>query len=140
MLKKFRTIYAASELDRTRLIELGCPVERILMSGNIKFDVPIANELSDYETQSLRRELGFGDAQPFILLGSSTWPGEEAALLEAQQAAIGQGIDCRLLLVPRHAERAPELVQWLQTRLLACTIGLLGKSALHTMTALENID
>ena len=116
MLKKFRTIYAASELDRTRLIELGCPVERILMSGNIKFDVPIANELSDYETQSLRRELGFGDAQPFILLGSSTWPGEEAALLEAQQAAIRQGIDCRLLLVPRHAERAPELVQWLQSQ------------------------
>ncbi len=121
MLKKFEAIYAASELDRSRLIELGCPQERIHATGSIKFDVPIGQRSSQEERQSLRSSLGFsnGSDAPFVLLGSSTWPGEEAALLEVQRAAIDKGIDCRLLLVPRHAERAPELLQLLQAQDLA---------------------
>jgi 3-deoxy-D-manno-octulosonic-acid transferase len=53
----------------------------------------------------LRKELGFENEAAFVLLGSSTWPGEETALLEAQAALRASGVDCRLLLVPRHAER-----------------------------------
>ncbi len=116
MLKKFRGIYAASDLDRSRLIGLGCPAERIAMAGSIKFDVSIGQQLTEDEKQDLRHSLGFGEGSPFILLGSSTWPGEEAALLNTQQAALKAGIDCRLLLVPRHAERAPELVQMLNAQ------------------------
>mgnify|MGYP003490228587 CR=1 FL=1 len=40
-----------------------------------------------------------------VLLGSSTWPGEETALLTALKAAREQGLKVSLLLVPRHAER-----------------------------------
>jgi 3-deoxy-D-manno-octulosonic-acid transferase len=118
MLKKFRVIYAASELDRSRLIELGCPQKRIYSTGSIKFDVPIGERLSEDKRQALRSSLGFSNEHgaPFILLGSSTWPGEEAALLEVQRTAINSGIDCRLLLVPRHAERAPELLQRLKAQ------------------------
>ena len=116
MLKKFRSIYAASELDRSRLIELGCPKERIYSTGSIKFDVSIGSRLAEDERNSLRRSLGFSTVKstPFVLLGSSTWPSEEAALIEVQHAAIQSGIDCRLLLVPRHAERGPELLHLLK--------------------------
>ena len=67
---------------------------------------------------TLREDLGFaaGDKKVFILLGSSTWAGEEIALLDAQRAVIAAGIDCRLLLVPRHVERAPELLQLLKAQ------------------------
>ena len=67
---------------------------------------------------TLRENLGFAakDKKVFILLGSSTWAGEEIALLEAQGAAIDAGIDCRLLLVPRHVERAPEVLQLLKAQ------------------------
>ena len=34
--------------------------------------------------------------------------------MEAQRAVIDAGIDCRLLLVPRHVERAPEILQLLK--------------------------
>ncbi|HAQ58179.1 MAG TPA: 3-deoxy-D-manno-octulosonic acid transferase, partial [Opitutae bacterium] len=51
---------------------------------------------------------------PFILLGSSTWPGEEAALLRIQASVIATGTDCRLLLVPRHAERGGEIIHLLK--------------------------
>lgn len=121
MLKKFRAIYAASEQDRARLIELGSPSERIASTGSIKFDVAIGERVSEQEKQVLRHSLGFGaeGSKPVILLGSSTWPGEEDALLQVQQAAIENGIDCRLLLVPRHAERGAELASKLKTQELS---------------------
>lgn len=109
MLKKFRGAYAASELDRARLVELGYPAERIATSGSIKFDVSIGERASQAERLDLRQSLGFEGDKALVLLGSSTWPGEEVTLLEAQRALHAEGIDCRLLLVPRHAERAPEL-------------------------------
>ena len=43
------------------------------------------------------------------LLGASTWPGEEAILLQAAQRLTRQGRDVRVILVPRHAERGAEI-------------------------------
>ncbi|MBT62318.1 MAG: 3-deoxy-D-manno-octulosonic acid transferase [Puniceicoccaceae bacterium] len=121
MLKKFSATYAASELDRTRLLELGSPPESIQSTGSIKFDVSIGARASDSERETLRASLGFQaeNQRPFVLLGSSTWPGEEAALLQTQRAMIASGIDCRLLLVPRHAERAAEIVALLAAQELS---------------------
>jgi len=51
---------------------------------------------------------------PLVLLGSSTWEGEEALLLEVLEAAIAAGLDARLLLVPRHAERRKEIIAVLE--------------------------
>jgi 3-deoxy-D-manno-octulosonic-acid transferase len=44
-----------------------------------------------------------------VLLGSSTWPGEEEALAGALAALRGAGVAARLLLVPRHMERRAEV-------------------------------
>ena len=41
--------------------------------------------------------------------GSSTWAGEELALTEVTQRLILAGIQCHLLLIPRHAERRGEI-------------------------------
>jgi 3-deoxy-D-manno-octulosonic-acid transferase len=51
----------------------------------------------------LRRALGLGDG--LVLLGSSTWDGEELVLVQALKAARSRGLKVSLLLVPRHAER-----------------------------------
>ena len=50
-----------------------------------------------------------------LLLGSSTWPGEEAALVAALQAARTGGLDCALLIVPRHPERREEIDRFLRS-------------------------
>jgi 3-deoxy-D-manno-octulosonic-acid transferase len=119
MLEKISSVFPASDLDRDRLLELGCPRESISATGNIKFDVSNNSAHSGSEKKVLRHSLGFGAGNAFVLLGSSTWPGEEVALLRAQRAIITQGIDCRLLLVPRHAERAPEILKLLKSQDLA---------------------
>jgi 3-deoxy-D-manno-octulosonic-acid transferase len=117
LLQKLDHIYAASDLDQSRLIQLGADEAHTLSTGSIKFDVSIGQALSEAERTALSEELGFSynptEPRPFILLGSSTWPGEETMLLRIQKSIIATGVDCRLLLVPRHAERGPELVRLL---------------------------
>jgi 3-deoxy-D-manno-octulosonic-acid transferase len=100
-------LLAASEEDAGRFRVLGVPGGRIQVTGNIKMDVQIPL-LSDAAKAGLRRELGIPEAG-LVLLGSSTWPGEEEALLAALRRARGEGTACTLLLVPRHAERRAEV-------------------------------
>lgn len=99
-------LLASSVQDERRLRELGVPAERLTTTGNLKLDVKIAR-LTETEKAQLRRELGLGEER--VLLGSSTWPGEEEALLEVWTELNKVGTRCALLLVPRHAERRPEI-------------------------------
>jgi 3-deoxy-D-manno-octulosonic-acid transferase len=101
-------VLAASAADAERFARFGVPAERITVTGNLKLDVALA-PVGDAEQQRLRAELGLGDAR--ILMGASTWPGEEAALLSAWRAlcATESGRGAKLLLVPRHAERRDEI-------------------------------
>lgn len=95
-----------SSQDAARFLELGFPAERLLTTGNIKLDLRI-ERLNQAQRLQLRRELGIGEG--LVMLGSSTWPGEEAALLAAWRAVRAAGIVCSLLIVPRHAERRAEI-------------------------------
>lgn len=99
-----------STQDESRFLELGFPAERLRTTGNIKLDVTIP-PLGDAARGELRRELGLPDG--LVLMGSSTWAGEEAALLEALRLAREAGELVSLLIVPRHAERRPEIEQLL---------------------------
>jgi 3-deoxy-D-manno-octulosonic-acid transferase len=96
----------ASADDAARFRQLGVPPERLTMTGNIKLDVDIPR-LSIDERAALRRELGLPAG--LVLLGSSTWPGEETALVAALRRVRAAGLNCSLLIVPRHAERHAEI-------------------------------
>ena len=106
LLRGITHVLAGSEMDARRFRELGFSSGKITTTGNIKLDVSIPL-IGEAEKTALRRELGFGD-EP-VLLGSSTWPGEEAALIDVFKALKAGGGAARLLLVPRHAERRAEV-------------------------------
>lgn len=100
-------VLCAAKRDEQRFKALGFPAERLQTTGNLKLDVSIP-PLDEAGKAQLRRELGLqGDG--LVLLGSSTWAGEEDALLTALKTARGRGLAVSLLLVPRHAERREEL-------------------------------
>jgi 3-deoxy-D-manno-octulosonic-acid transferase len=99
-------VLCAAKRDEQRFKALGFPPDRLQTTGNLKLDVNIPL-LADADKAMLRRELGLGVG--LVLLGSSTWPGEETALLTALKAARERGLKVSLLLVPRHAERREEL-------------------------------
>jgi 3-deoxy-D-manno-octulosonic-acid transferase len=119
LLGKFSRILAASEDDAKRFNELGATAGTVTVSGNIKLDVNLEPILNDARKDSLLRELGLSETAkdsppPILLLGSSTWPGEEETLLRTLGRAREEGLNCRLLLVPRHMERRTEVRRTLE--------------------------
>ena len=107
VLGHFQQIAAGSEEDARRFRVLGFDST---VTGNIKFDVASDAPMSAEERARLRADLGFGaDARTVVLLGSSTWKGEETALLKIIRELRAAGTDVRLLLVPRHSERRAEV-------------------------------
>ena len=124
LLGQLRLILCATPTDEERFRALGADPLHLRLTGSLKFDAAgQLRKLSEPERVALREELGFDSKPetpnsklkaPFVLLGSSTWPGEEAFLLEVQQAALDTGLDVRLLLVPRHAERRSEIMELLK--------------------------
>jgi len=106
LLRGITRVLACSESDAARFREIGFPDSKIVVTGNIKLDLTL-EPLSDVEKNALRAELGLGSE--LVLLGSSTWPGEEAALVKALRALRSANIPARLLIVPRHAERRKEV-------------------------------
>ncbi len=99
-------VLCSSKRDERRFESLGFSREKLQTTGNLKLDVSIP-AMADAEKVSLRSELGLPDG--LILLGSSTWPGEETALITALKSARDRGLNVSLLIVPRHAERREEL-------------------------------
>jgi 3-deoxy-D-manno-octulosonic-acid transferase len=107
VLGHFRQIASGSEEDARRFRVLGFDST---ITGNIKFDVASDAPMPAEERGRLRTELGFGaDPRTVVLLGSSTWKGEETALIKIIRELRAAGTDVRLLLVPRHSERRTEV-------------------------------
>ena len=107
LLGHFQKIAAGSQEDVRRFQELGFAAT---LTGNIKFDVASDAPISAADRSQLRTELGFGtDPRTVVLLGSSTWKGEETLLLRFVRELRDAGTDIRLLLVPRHSERRAEV-------------------------------
>ena len=117
MLKPLTLVLAGTAQDAQRFERLGLPAARLRFIGQLKCDVPIEPQLSQGQRQELRHEL-FPGLQPssLVLLGSSTWPGEEAFLLDVLRSARDECGDVRLLIVPRHAERRDEVARLLQSQ------------------------
>lgn len=106
MVEGITRLLPCSAQDEARFRELGVPAKKMTTTGNIKLDVQIPR-LTDEERSQLRRELGLPEG--LVLLGSSTWPGEEEAMLGAWRLTCERGVRCSLMLVPRHAERRLEV-------------------------------
>lgn len=106
MLGGIGRVLAASAADAERFRSLGAGADRVEVVGNLKLDVQLPL-LEPEARERLRRESGLGPGP--VLLGSSTWTGEEAALLAARQRVRSAGLPVSLLLVPRHAERRGEI-------------------------------
>ncbi|MFQ5876827.1 MAG: 3-deoxy-D-manno-octulosonic acid transferase [Acidobacteriota bacterium] len=90
-----------SEEDAERIVGIGAPRDRVSVTGNLKFDLPVP----DAESAEVRRRLGLRDRSPLFLAGS-TAPGEESPVLEAYAMLRQFDPRARLIFVPRHPEDA----------------------------------
>lgn len=104
LLKSLAAIGAQSDDDARRFAELGAPRESIEITGNIKYDLPAPAR----GEQELRERHGIPAEVP-VLVAGSTGPGEEALVLEAFESARASEPRLRLVLAPRHPDRADEV-------------------------------
>ncbi len=109
ILNSVTRIFAQSAADRERYLGLGAEAARVERLGSVKYDQWPDAEAAGRAAALLNR-LGW-PATALILLGGSTWPGEERALAEAFKRLRVSHPGLRLVLVPRHAERAGEVAE-----------------------------
>ncbi len=105
-LRCIRMLQVQSTLDQERYVAAGADPASVLVTGSFKFDVARRNPEKEAMAEALLRALDFAKGRR-ILLGASTWEGEEKLLATCYLALRAKYPDLRLVLVPRHMERAP---------------------------------
>lgn len=94
-------IAAQSQADADRFLELGANAVRTWVTGSIKFDIALDEDLPE-KGQAVRRSL-FGERPVWV--AASTHEGEERIVLAAHKALQEKIPELLLVLVPRHPER-----------------------------------
>jgi 3-deoxy-D-manno-octulosonic-acid transferase len=115
LLKMVTAFGMRSEEDASRIRELGAPHDRVTMTGNIKFDSLPGPELSPGEREELEALLSL-NPKDMLIVGGSTFEGEDRILYEAYRELIPRFPGLRLLLAPRHLERVGDIEAFFHSR------------------------
>jgi len=114
-----------SEADAKRIRALGLEPERVLVSGNIKFDAGTTRERDSLTAELAAR---FGLAGRAVILAASTHDPEERLIIEAFRDLRQQRSELRLIIAPRHPERFAEVAALLN----ACGLPWARRTATRT--------
>ncbi len=96
-----------SPIDAERAVKLGAPPDRVVVSGNLKYDFGHADESPGTVETANKLEQVFALSRSPLIIAGSTCDGEERILLDALLRLRKAGDDrlARLLIAPRHPER-----------------------------------
>jgi 3-deoxy-D-manno-octulosonic-acid transferase len=100
-------VAAQGEADAARFRALGADAASTHVTGNLKFDFELPEDLAE-RGRRLRRHYARG--RPLWVAGS-THEGEEAAVLEAHGQVRGAHPDALLVIAPRHPARFAEVAE-----------------------------
>lgn len=110
VLRRIAPICVQSEVDAGRLIGIGASPATVHVMGTVKFDVAERDPAGEKVARDVMRKIQLSE-DATVLLGGSTWPGEEAVLCDLYKELRTDHPNLFLVLVPRHVERADEVVQ-----------------------------
>jgi len=106
ILNKINAFCAQTATDAQRLISLGVEKNKVKITGNMKFDMAITQVKKIDYTDLLN--LGQDDK---LWVCGSTHPGEEEIILEVYKKILPEFPGLKLLIAPRHPERAQEVAE-----------------------------
>ncbi|MDD3905232.1 MAG: 3-deoxy-D-manno-octulosonic acid transferase [Candidatus Omnitrophica bacterium] len=106
ILKGVRFFCMQTDIDAIRIKAMGAPAGRVSVTGNMKFDVQPKSAQADAD--EIRRKFGLTpDGELFV--AGSTHKGEEEAVVGAFKKLLGKFPGLKLLIAPRHIQRAGEV-------------------------------
>ncbi len=111
-LEQIRVFAMQSDEDARRIVALGAPAARVVVTGNMKHDAATPDETHGEEW---RGRLGFASSVRVWVAGS-THPGEEEVILDAHARARAEQPDLALIVAPRHPERAADVAALVRAR------------------------
>jgi 3-deoxy-D-manno-octulosonic-acid transferase len=115
-------VCAQSKDDAAHFATLTTTPDRVTFTGNIKFDTSLPQQsVAGIDPAALRQDLGLTANQP-VLLGGSTHPGEEEILFEIFKNLRRDVPRLFLVIVPRHVERTPEILDLAMKHQLTCLL------------------
>lgn len=118
MLQNLTCAAIQNSVDAARFVALGLPEHKVKVTGNIKFDLGLSDELR-MQAASLKNRLS-NNAQRMVLIAASTHQGEDEIILDAfAQVRASSSVVARsavLILVPRHPERFERVGQLCENR------------------------
>ncbi|MGR5459330.1 lipid IV(A) 3-deoxy-D-manno-octulosonic acid transferase [Vibrio alfacsensis] len=94
-------VLCQTQSDAERFERLGVEKSKLFVTGSIKFDIQISDEVKE-KGKALRTELGHD--RP-VWIAASTHKGEDEQVLVAHKRVLELHPDALLILVPRHPER-----------------------------------
>ncbi len=110
VLRRINPICVQGEEDAARLIGVGAPKQNVHVMGTVKFDVAERDPVGEMAAQEIIRQIRVPEGA-VVLLGGSTWPGEEAVLCELYKELKVKLPSIFLVIVPRHVERSGEVIE-----------------------------
>ncbi|MFB0553386.1 MAG: 3-deoxy-D-manno-octulosonic acid transferase [Phycisphaerae bacterium] len=113
--QKISLILAQTEQYARRFKEIGCPDEKVIVTGSLKYDTAqIANKVEGADV--LAAQLNINDERLWV--AGATGNDEERILLDVYQNLKQQNrfSDLRLAIVPRKPERFDEVAQLIESR------------------------
>ena len=104
----YHLLLMKSEDDAERIRRIGAPPDKVIVSGNIKYDKELVEqEMREEVAQSMDESFGLSSGGGHLIVAGSTHEGEEQVLIETlRRVRLRPGLEkTRLLLAPRHPER-----------------------------------
>jgi 3-deoxy-D-manno-octulosonic-acid transferase len=114
LLAGFSKICAISDIHANRLAALGAPMNRILVTGNAKFEGLLSRPDPDRKI-GLRNRLSIEDSIKVLVAGSLRG-GEEKEVIDAYDSLQSRWSDMIFFLVPRHLKRISSIVSMLNRK------------------------
>lgn len=105
ILNRVNLFCVQTESDADRLKQLGVATDKIKVTGNMKFD-----QLAGVGADGYRQRLGLASEEKLLIAGSTHWP-EEEIVLAAYKVVLNSFPDLKLLIAPRHPQRARGLLK-----------------------------
>lgn len=101
-------LFTQSPQDARRYAAIGAPKDRIVVAGNLKWDL---ERIVNGNKSDLPREFFGLTAELILWTAGSTHPGEERSILQVYRRLKSRYPHLRLLIAPRHPERIPAVEQ-----------------------------
>ncbi len=110
-----------------RIIFLGAEKKKVKITGNIKYDGVLSEQIINQKNENIYREFSLSE-KDLIWVAGSTRAGEERIIIDVYKQVLKKYSGLKLIIAPRHLER----VAYLESLLIKEPFNFIKKSSLHS--------